>query len=257
MDGRERLRVLSRVMRMATMALLARAGVAPGMRCLDAGCGGGDVACDLAAAVGPAGFVLGTDVDGGQLDVARAEAAALGLGHVAYRLSDIARETPEGGFDLVHARFLLSHLPDPESALAHMKAALKPGGVIVLADTDFDGHFCEPECPALARYIDLYSRTMARKGGDANRGRRLPALLREAGIADVRMNIVQPAGFDGEARLMTPLTMEAIAPAVLREGLASEAEIERILEELFAFARSPGTIGTLPRIIEAWGRLPS
>lgn len=253
-DGRERLRILSRVMQPTTWALLRRAGVAPGMTCLEVGCGGGDVACDLAKMVGPEGSVVGTDVDGPQLEIARSEAKMLRLSNLEYRQSDIMREAPEGAFDLVHARFVLSHLPDPQAALAQMRAALKPGGIIVLEDTDFDGHFCEPECKALPRYLELYKETIARKGGDALRGRRLPALLAAAGFGAVQMNVVQPASHDGETKLMNPLTMEAIAPAVLRAGLASEEEISEILDELYAFARTPGTISSLPRVIEAWAR---
>ena len=40
-EGRERMRVVGRVLRPTTLALLERAGVADGMRCLDVGCGGG------------------------------------------------------------------------------------------------------------------------------------------------------------------------------------------------------------------------
>ena len=46
--GRERLRMLSRIMQSATLNLLQRAGIRPGMTCLDVGCGGGDVSLELA-----------------------------------------------------------------------------------------------------------------------------------------------------------------------------------------------------------------
>ena len=64
--GRERLRVLARVMRPATLALLERAGVTAGLRCLDVGCGGGDVTFDLASLVGITGHVVGVDLDATQ-----------------------------------------------------------------------------------------------------------------------------------------------------------------------------------------------
>jgi ubiquinone/menaquinone biosynthesis C-methylase UbiE len=63
--GLERLRVLSRVM---------RAGARPGWNCLDVGCGGGDVAFDLARVVLPGGHVVGTDIDDTKLALSRAEA---------------------------------------------------------------------------------------------------------------------------------------------------------------------------------------
>lgn len=61
LEGRERLRLLGRVMRPTTMPLLERAGVTAGMRCLDVGCGGGDVTFDLASLVGITGSVVGVD----------------------------------------------------------------------------------------------------------------------------------------------------------------------------------------------------
>jgi len=53
-EGRARLRILSRVMWPSTLNLLQRAGISCGMTCLDIGCGGGDVSCELARLVGPA-----------------------------------------------------------------------------------------------------------------------------------------------------------------------------------------------------------
>jgi ubiquinone/menaquinone biosynthesis C-methylase UbiE len=255
-EGRERLRILSRVMQPSTHDLLHRAGVRPGMTCLEVGSGGGDVAFDLARMLEPSGQVVGTDIDRTKLDLARREAEAQGLANIEFRFADITLDDPEEEFDLVHARFILTHLPDPLGALRRMRQALKPGGVAAVEDIDFRGYFCEPECPALWRYVALYSQTCRRKGGDANIGPRLPALLTEAGFENVQMNIVQPAGTLGDVKLMTPITMENIADTVLAEGLASAAEIEQILAELYEYARTPGTVGCTPRVVEAWGRNP-
>jgi len=74
LEGRERLRVLGRVMRPTTLPLLERAGVSAGMRCLDVGCGGGDVTFDLASLVGLTGAAVGIDVDTTKIDLARTDA---------------------------------------------------------------------------------------------------------------------------------------------------------------------------------------
>jgi trans-aconitate methyltransferase len=52
----------------------------------------------------------------------------LGLSNVEFRFVDITETTPGVDFDLVHARFVLTHLPNPGRALARMRAALRPGG---------------------------------------------------------------------------------------------------------------------------------
>src|SRR3954468_6004320 len=130
--GRERLRVLSRVMGPMTVALLERAGVAPGARCLDVGCGGGDVALALARMVGPSGAVVGVDIDDIKLQVARHEAADAGLRNVEYHRAGIEELDADGTFDVAYARFLLSHLPDPAAAVRRLADAVRPGGVVAV-----------------------------------------------------------------------------------------------------------------------------
>jgi hypothetical protein len=64
---------------------------------------------------------------------------------------------------------------------------------------------------------------------------------------------VQPIALAGEAKLMNPLTMENIAPAVLADGLAAQDEIDRVVEALYAFAADPSTLAGPPRVVQAWG----
>jgi ubiquinone/menaquinone biosynthesis C-methylase UbiE len=225
------------------------------MTCLDVGCGGGDVAFDMARTVGPAGRVVGIDIDQKVLELAAAEAAGQELSNIEFRCMDITESAPTAEFDLVHARFLLSHLADPAGALVRMRGALGPGGIIVLEDVDFRGHFSYPESKAFARYVELYTEAARRKGADANIGPRLPSLLVDAGFENVQMQVVQPAGTTGEVKLLAPLTMENIAGSVVAAGLASEEETKQLVAELYQYAQTAGTICSGPRIIEAWGEV--
>ena len=227
------------------------------MQVLEIGSGGGDLAFDIARIVAPGGRVLGTDIDQTKLDLATREAAELRLANVKFELGNIMEQAPAGDFDFIHARFVLTHLTDPARALRHIRAALRPGGIAVVEDIDFTGYFCYPDCAALWRYVHLYTETTRRRGVDANIGPRLPSLLAEAGLENIQVNIVQPAGLAREVKLISPLTMENIADAVLAEGLASAPEIERIVAELYAFADAPGTLLSAPRIFETWASEPS
>jgi ubiquinone/menaquinone biosynthesis C-methylase UbiE len=252
-EGRNRLRILSRVMWPSTLSLLQRAGIQLGMACLDVGCGGGDVSCELARLVGPAGRVVGMDIDEVKIAIAREEAAASKISNLEFRVCNLCETEPKAEFDLVYARFLLTHLQDPSAFLAKIFRALRPSGTLVVADIDFRGYFSYPESPALARYVSLYTEAVKRRGADPNIGPRLPALLAAAGFENVQVTVAQPAALDGEVKLISPLTMENIADAVMAEGLASRAEIEQIVGELYTYARTPGTIGCMPRVVEAWG----
>ncbi|MGH9199303.1 MAG: methyltransferase domain-containing protein, partial [Acidimicrobiia bacterium] len=237
-------------------SLFDRVGITPGMACLDVGCGGGDVTFDLAQLVGPEGRAVGSDIDETKLELARREAEDRQLGNVEFRLLDIgqsegAPDAPE--FDVVYARFLLTHLKDPSGALARMLGVLQPGGVGIIEDIDFTGYFCHPYSAALWRYVELYTQAVQRRGGDPNIGPRLPELLLDAGFERVQMNVVQPAAIEGDIKLINPLTMENIVDSVLAEGLASKEEVDRIIDDLYQFSRDPRTVASIPRVVQAWG----
>ena len=65
--------------------------------------------------------------------------------------------------------------------------------------------------------------------------------------------VPEPAGSSGDVKLMASLTMENIREAVAAEGLATQSEIEAVIAELRDFASTPGTLQSLPRIVQAWG----
>jgi SAM-dependent methyltransferase len=252
--GRERLRVLARVAWPTTSALFERVGVATSSRCLDVGCGGGDVTVALAR-MAPDGFVVGVDMDEVKLDVARREAADAGLANVDYRVLDVMQPpSDDEQFDLIYMRFLLTHLPDPSLALTHVCARLAPGGALVVEDIDFTGSFCHPDNAAFWRYVELYTDVVIGRGADPNIGIRLPSLLRATGLADPHMNVVQPAGFDGEVKMIAPITLEAIADAVLAAELCTVDELNQTVDNLYAFAADGGSVLSTPRIMQVWGR---
>jgi SAM-dependent methyltransferase len=254
--GRERLRVLARVLWPTTKALLDSVGVADTARCLDVGCGGGDVTLELARRA-PNGHVTGIDFDAAKLELARSEAAAAGISNIAYRREDLLAVPRDAArYDVIYARFVLTHLGDPAEGLAALCARLAPGGAIVVEDIDFSGHFCYPDSAAFRRYVELYAKVVASRGCDANIGPRLPALMRAAGLADISMNVVQPAGISGDVKLIGPITLEAIADSVLQAGLTTPDALNKTVDDLYAFATADGTLLSMPRIIQAWGRGP-
>jgi hypothetical protein len=169
-------------------------------------------------------------------------------------IAGFSRHTP---FDLVYARFLLTHVSDPASTLKSFYELLRPGGQVAIEDIDFSGHYTYPESRAFVRYKELYCGAVRARGGDPDIGLRLPALVKSRGFEEVEMNIVQPTGMHGEVKLVTPLTMENIADAVIREGLATRDEIDDLVNELYVFAADPDTISGIPRVVQVWARRPT
>ena len=256
-EGRERLRILARVMQPTTTQLINQVGIKHGMACLDVGCGGGDVSFYLAKMTGSGGRVVGIDIDETKIDIARKESLENNLLNIQFYTSDIFEGDDKSEFDIVYARFLLTHLLDPNLALKKMHSKLQPGGVVVIEDIDFRGHFCFPENTAFNRYIQLYSQVVLDKGGDPNIGPRLPGLLTETGFKEININVVQPAGIKGEVKLIAAITMENIAHAVLSTGLAVEEEIDEVIRGLYVIASDKHTFVSLPRIVQAWGERES
>jgi predicted O-methyltransferase YrrM len=252
--GKARLNLLARVMLPTTSQFLNRVGLVQGMKCLDVGCGGGHVSLLMASMVGPDGKVVATDTDKEILKLAKEDAEIAKIDNVEFRQVDACLSQWREEYDLVYARFLLSHLSEPAKCLQSMVRACRTGGVIALEDVDFIGSLCYPACAAYDRYVELYKNVVRRRGGDANIGPRLPTMLRKAGLQTIELNVVQPTHIEGEGKLMASITMERVSAAVVSEDLATQREVRQIVDGLNTAAADSETVISLPRIFQVWGR---
>src|SRR5215212_2506959 len=103
----ERLIAQAALLRPSTEQVLREAGIGPGMRVLDAGCGTGDVSFLVADWVGPEGTVVGVDRSAAAVATARGRADALGLRRVTFLEGDVGTAALAGPFDAVVGRQLL------------------------------------------------------------------------------------------------------------------------------------------------------
>ena len=252
--GRVRLSVLSQAMAPFTGALLDRLDDWEGLSVLDAGCGGGDVSRELAARVGRAGRVVG--VDGDEAKIAAAREAALDIPQLSFRDGDAITPGPDDPFDVIYVRFLLSHLTDPAGALVSFRSRLKPGGLLIAEDVDFTGHFADPTVPALDRYVAWYRETAARRGANADLGRDLAARVAAAGFTTLHGGDAHPVARRGPVKAMAPLTLAAIADAVVAAGLATRDDVDQTVAELQTAADDPAILLSMPRIGQVIGRVP-
>ena len=111
--------------------LVAAAEVQPGSRVLDVACGTGAVTRILAERVGPAGTVVGLDINPGMLAVAR---TAVPLANIEWlEGSAVNMALPDATFDSVLCEQGLQFFPDKPAALAEMRRVLKPGGRLALS----------------------------------------------------------------------------------------------------------------------------
>jgi 2-polyprenyl-3-methyl-5-hydroxy-6-metoxy-1,4-benzoquinol methylase len=162
-----------------TQRRLAVLGVSQGWSVLEVGGGGGSIAQWLCRQVGADGHVTATDIDIRFLQEIH-EHNFKAISH------DITTEDlPEGKFHLVHTRWLLHHLPQPERVIDRMIAALRPGGWLLVEEVDF----FPVQTSTSPLYVDfmlaLTSTVVSASGRDCLWARALPALVAERGLADV------------------------------------------------------------------------
>jgi ubiquinone/menaquinone biosynthesis C-methylase UbiE len=106
---------------------------------LDVGCGNGCLTNMIAKTLKGC-QVVGVDISQEQLDTSKKTAAEENLTNISwelcdvYKLNDLQKKHPEL-FDVVHSRFVLTHVQEPEKAADQMLSMVKPGGVLIIEES--------------------------------------------------------------------------------------------------------------------------
>jgi ubiquinone/menaquinone biosynthesis C-methylase UbiE len=237
----------------ARSAYLDLLALKSGERVLDIGCGTGVVTRDAARRVAPDGRAVGVDTSAEFLALARSLAHDAGLSGVTeFRQGDaLALPFGDGAFDAVLAVTVLVHVPDGHRAIPEMVRVARSGGRVGVFDLDGDGVLVSHPDRALTRRIIAAFSDQATVDGWL--GRRLPGLLRQAGLVEVGARgfvpIEQnPAGF--YARMA-----ERAAEVAAQSGAITDDERRRWLEDLAA-ARAAGDCLVGRVHLFCWGTKP-
>ncbi len=173
--------------------IIADLGLPPGSRGLDVGCGVGLYGLWLAEAAGPGGGVVGIEPETEKVEAARALVGArLEGGRLEFRQGDgTAIPLPDRSVDWVWCGDVLHHIVDTEKALREFLRVIRPGGRIVVKESQVLSAMFLPGHPSLERRIQLaeIQRTLDEGGGRSFQERRqtTPASLHAVGLRDVAM----------------------------------------------------------------------
>ena len=248
-----RLRLLEKIDDPTTICHLEMTGISEGSNCLEVGAGAGSIAQWLSKRVGSSGKVVATDINMRFL-------RGINAPNLEVRRHDIVKdELEEGEYDLVHCRYVLEHLPEPEKALKRMADAVRPGGWLLIEDTDYGSFLSADVRDSSAAFFTTTCRALfdflqKRKIADPFFGRQLRELMEHLRFVDVGHEgwTLMYRGGDPDSRIWSA-TFQAAARPMIAAGLLSEKENDEVLrlfmDPTFNF------IG--PIMFGAWGRRPA
>ncbi|HLJ52035.1 MAG TPA: class I SAM-dependent methyltransferase [Rhizomicrobium sp.] len=116
---------LDRTLLAISAALLSFVAVKSGEHVLDVGCGCGTTTLAYAEAAGREGKIVGVDISGPMLALARQRA---GSRPIQFIQADASVHPFKAEFDVVASRFGVMFFADPAAAFANIRKSLKPGG---------------------------------------------------------------------------------------------------------------------------------
>jgi SAM-dependent methyltransferase len=253
---------LERLLRVAgllgpiAVSALRQAGLGPGDRALDLGCGPLGALASLHEVVGTTGTVVGVDASADALATAQRALDRLGIRTVSLVEADINQLEPAqvGGddFDLAFCRLVLMHQSDPAATLARIAGLLRPGGHLVAYDF-FAAPHVEPRIGVVDRAWELIIGAMQARGASPDVSRRYRDTCAAAGFEVVSergtfIPMPLPAVITE-----TTLLLSGVRRGVEAAGLAPAAEIDELLAAVQAHAGdqraawSPTTVELIAR----------
>jgi SAM-dependent methyltransferase len=236
--------------------LLDHLKIKSGSRAIDLGCGPLGILPLLSERVGSRGEVLGLEWESRFVEIAKKLLAERKLKNVRVTVGDAtATGLPKQSFQFVHERLLLIVVPEPMRIISEMVRLTEPGGIVAVEEVDVDTWICEPPHPAWTRLFAAFETVYCRDGKDVRLGKRLPGMLRAAGLdnigckAHARLN--GPGDFHQQQLLVF---VKLFWRQIIDADLIMEAELETLFGQLENHLANPATLVVSPLLFQAWGQ---
>jgi len=220
----------------------------PGENILDLGSGPGILACELAAEVGASGRIVALDVSAEMNAIASRRIAAAGLGDRIEVVDGdaIGLDFVDASFDAAVATQVVEYVDDVDAALCELRRVLRPGGRLLLLDTDWDTLIWPAPDQARAARIAAVWRTHA---PHPTLPPRLAPLLRAHGFAVDEVRTIPLLNTSYGEDTFSYNIAALIAAFVRQRGTVADHEVEAWLADLATLDRSGAYFFSLNRYL--------
>jgi SAM-dependent methyltransferase len=235
--------------------LLDHLKIGSGARVIDLGCGPLGILPLLSERVGCHGDVLGLELEPSFVEMAKRLLAERTLANVQVITGDAMATGLQGNtFQFAHERLLLIVVPQPMRVISEMVRLAEQGGVVAVEEVDIDTWICEPPHPAWERLFVAFQTVYRRDGKDLRIGKRLPAMLRAAGLVNVGCKVHARVNGPGDFRQQQLLVfVKLFRRQIIEAGLIQADELGSLFQQLENHLADPATLVISPLLFQAWG----
>jgi 2-polyprenyl-3-methyl-5-hydroxy-6-metoxy-1,4-benzoquinol methylase len=230
-----------------TFRQLDHTGISDGWCCLEIGAGTGSVASWMVDRVGPNGHVVATDIETRWLSTAT---------NLEVRHHNIVEDPVDrSGYDLIHARLVLEHLPQRRAVLAKLIDGLRPGGWLVVEDYDLRTiSVTVPPSDAWSAMGAAVISVLETAGVDPHLGTSLHTALRSRGLVEVvAEGVVHCVPTEQLGASFLPV-IEQLGERIIATGNVTTDQLDEVVSDM-RWGRHNGVAYT-PVLIAARGRRP-
>lgn len=254
-QARERLTLQHKLYVNSSLELLHKAGIKPGMKGLEIGCGAGDMTQELAHLVGSQGELLTTDFCPDQ--IAYVKNITHDFKTIRYKVWDVNQLSQlNETFDFIYCRMVLHHLANSAVAIAEMKKCLKPDGVIICEEPSiFDSVVCYPESKEHQQFVSYVQTCFHQNKKDYKVAYRLEQEFRGAGMEIISHGLYEPLLTTSDEKKIYPMALNDISTQLIDSKLATKEEIDSLSQGLMDLAKSETTLSWI-RMHQVVTRLP-
>ena len=254
----DRLSAQAEIFEPATREVLLAAGLKPGMRVLDVGCGAGDVAFLASEIVGPAGQVVAVDRAPEALARASHRAGGRRLENILFEQGDPAEMEFQCDFDAVIGRLVLMYYAEPTDAVRKLAGKLRSGGVLLFQELDGAGCFSWPPSPTYDSTIYLIRKALELSGAPTRLGLRLYSIFQDAGLPAPEMRLFGAVGGgeDHPVYSVVAESLRSLLPVLETFGVitAEQLDVDSLAARMRQEIIANRSVATSPSLIGAWVR---